>query len=72
MAIGKMIVKEIVWLKTLIRTKRKDVELAPTEEIKKAILKELIMHLLLRYGSKITATIFGLEIIKIIKKLKFG
>jgi hypothetical protein len=49
--------------------KKKEMELAPTEEIKKAILKELIMHLLLRYGSKITATIFGLEIIK---KLKFG
>jgi len=52
-----------------ISTKKKEMELAHTQEIKKAILKELIMHLLLRYGSKITATIFSLELLK---KIKFG
>jgi len=50
-------------MKTIIRTKKKDMDLAPTE-LKKMILKELIMHILLRYFSKITAIIFSAEILK--------
>jgi hypothetical protein len=39
-------------------------DIAPSKEIKKMILKELMMHFVLRYFSKITALIFGAEILK--------